>query len=127
MFFYCIGKIDFLLYISALITIFPYTTRLGYLGLSEQSEDMYYAVTPETASAKYLSYKSKTPICPRKIKMHHAKSYTFRLLDESLSRTPDSAKFIINNFLLRKIKKYLPKARCWCRMKRNLMKREDTK
>ena len=42
--------------------------------------------------------------------MHHAKSYTFRLLDESLSRTPDSAKFIINNFLLRKIKKILAKS-----------------
>ena len=53
---YCIGKIDFFLYISVFITIFPYTTRLGFLGPSEQSEDMYFAVAPKTSPAKCLSY-----------------------------------------------------------------------
>ena len=55
-FFYCIGKIDSLLDVSVFLTIFPYTTRLGFLGLSEQSEDMYFAVAPETSPAKCLSY-----------------------------------------------------------------------
>ena len=30
--FYCIGKIDITFDISVFLTIFPYTTRLGYLG-----------------------------------------------------------------------------------------------
>ena len=53
---YCIEKVHFFFEIPALLTIFPYTTRLGFLGLSEQTGDMYFAVASETSPAKCLSY-----------------------------------------------------------------------
>ena len=49
-------KTDPFLDISVSLIIFPYTIKLEHSWQSKQGKGMYFAVTPETNSAKCLSY-----------------------------------------------------------------------